>query len=147
MPRKSTQWVLVANGFKACILSIEKRKDVSLIKEYQSATLPTRELVSDRPGRGFDRHGDGRHSMEPPSDAHRQTSVRFLHDVAKYLDQERLQNHYQQLIVIAAPTALGVLRQQFSKAVTEAVNREIPADLTHYRFDELPAYLEKLEGE
>ena len=120
---------------------------MSLIKEYQSETLPTRELVSDRPGRAFDRQGDGRHSMEPPSDAHRQTSVRFLHDVAKYLDQERLQNHYQQLIVIAAPTALGVLRQQFSKAVNEAVNREIPADLTHYRFDELPAYLEKLEGE
>jgi protein required for attachment to host cells len=147
MPKHPSQWVLVANGHKACILSIKKKTEVSLIKEYETDALPTRELVSDRPGRSFDRRGDGRHAMEPPTDAHRQTSVRFLVDVAAFLDQERLQNHYQQLIVIAAPAALGVLRKHFSKPVHDAIIREIPADLTQYRFDELPAYLEKLEGQ
>lgn len=146
MPRQSTRWVLVANGHKACILSIEKKKEVSLIKEYETDSPPTRELVSDRPGRSFDRQGGGRHSMEPPTDAHRQASETFLHEVATFLDRQRHQNHYQHLIVIAAPAALGVLRKQFSKPVIEAIVREIPADLTHYRFDELPAYLEKLEG-
>ena len=147
MPRQSIRWVLVANGHKACILSIKRRKEVSLIKEFETDALPARELVSDRPGRSFDRHGDGRHAMEPPTDARRQTSVRFLVDVAAFLDQERLQNHYRQLIVIAAPAALGVLRKHFSKPVHDAVIREIPADLTQYRFDELPVYLEKLEGQ
>lgn len=147
MPRQSTRWVLVANGHKACILSIQKRKEVSLIKEYETDALPTRELVSDRPGRSFDRHGDGRHSMEPPTDAHRQTRVTFLLEVAAFLDQERHQNHYQHLIVIAAPAALGILRKHLSKGVLDAVVREIPADLTQHPFDELPAYLEKLEAQ
>ena len=146
MPRQPTRWVLVANGHKACILSIEKRKEVALIKEYETDALPTRELVSDRPGRSFDRHGDGRHAMEPPTDAHRQARETFLVDVAGFLDQERRQNHYQHLIVIAAPAALGVLRKHLSKAVLETVAREIPADLTQHPFNELPAYLEKLEG-
>ena len=146
MPKKLKRWVLVANGQKACILSIENKKKVSLIKEYETETPLTRELGSDQPGRSFDRFGAGRHSMEPPHDAQRQIKVVFLHDVAKYLERERLRNQYEQLIVIAAPAALGVLRKHLAKAVLDVVVREIPADLTQHRFDELPAYLEKLEG-
>ena len=146
MSRRPTKWVLVANGNRACVLAIEGRDKVSLLTQHHAESPPTRDLVSDRPGRSFDRMGAGRHAMEPPSDAHRRTKVVFVQEIATYLDRARQRNHFQQLIVIAAPATLGVLRKNLAKPVLDAIVREIPVDLTHYRIDQLPEYLKKLEN-
>lgn len=104
-----------------------------------SARLRGRALTTDRPGRVFDR--GGRSTMGPPSAArhgaqsdenpHDVEIERFAKSVARRLDAERRVRPMQELVVIAAPRFLGLLRPQLSPRTRDLVSREIPRDLAH----------------
>ena len=94
--REATTWILVADGARAQIIANEgPGKGLKEIpgRAYQGANLPTREIVSDKPGRTYDRGGTGgwtatgRHAMEPRTDWHRFEKERFARAMAKVLDK------------------------------------------------------------
>jgi protein required for attachment to host cells len=107
--------------------------------ERPSARLRGRALTTDRPGRFFDR--SSRSSNGPPSTARHGAQSdenpqdveiqRFAKSVARRLDTERRSRPMQELVVIAAPRFLGVLRPQLSSLTRGLVSKEIPRDLAH----------------
>ena len=92
------------------------------------AHLPARSLTSDRTGRVFDsggRTGQGprtraRHGAQSDYDPHEVEVERFARRLARRLDAER-RDGIEEMIVIAGPRLLGVLRQQLTAATRRLI--------------------------
>lgn len=134
MLRRGTTWVLVADGARARIFA--RQEPVKRLTELEEGSFTgtrslSRELGSERPGRTHDSAGPGRHAMEPPSDPHDLAEQAFLREVVEWLKEKEQSGAFDQLIVVAAPRALGALRRLFPKAIATRVAAELDANLTH----------------
>jgi protein required for attachment to host cells len=98
---------------------------------------PSRELVTDRPGRGKrpggTGSGEGRHQKGPGTDPHRHEKARFAHTVAEAVEGQRTRSRLDSLLVVAPPKMLGDLRNEFSDEVRSLVREEIPKDLANLK--------------
>lgn len=137
-------WILIADGARARIVvndgpghGIEREPE----KEFEGVNAPDRDLVSDKPGRSFDRAGQGRHGMEPRSSPHEHEQRVFHHELALYLSDAAKRGAFDRLVVVAPPKALGNLRAEFSPAVQGKVTAELNKDLTHVPIHDLAAHL------
>lgn len=136
---KPITWVLVADAARARVFRLDPKARHHLVpamdQELIAPRLPTRELVSDRPGRFTDQGGQGRHAMTPETDPHRLVKRRFAHDIATLLNEERKKHAFDRLIVAAAPQLLGDLRAEMSDDLKRVVEAEIAKD-----FSKLPPW-------
>jgi len=126
-------WIVVADEAKARVLSTSKSTDP--LVEVESLSSPEaydheQDLVSDKPGRGNDGSGQGRHAMEEKASHKEQYAIRFVKQLCDFLEKSRQTKAYTNLIIVAAPHTLGLLRKELSKSVTELVSLEIDKDLT-----------------
>jgi protein required for attachment to host cells len=81
----------------------------------KAARMKTGELISDRGGRSFDSHGQGRHTMESEKDApKRHIAKGFAKDIAAWIGTEMHRGTFAGFALIAAPRFLGVLRQELA---------------------------------
>ncbi len=101
------------------------------------ASLRERDRITDRPGRVFDSFGKGRHAMAPQATGQQQTTQRFAHEVANYLDRAMIAGDFTHLVLISDPTFLGRLRQALSAAMLRSVCYEVPINPTGYDMDKL----------
>jgi protein required for attachment to host cells len=139
-----TTWVLVADGARAKPF-LPDRPGQGLVEVpdtgLEVAHAPTRDINADRPGRTFDRGGEGRHAKEPPTDPHREAKRKFARQVAELLQDGLNRGAYDRLVLVAPPQALGDLRGQLGKAVQAKVSGELGKDLTHLPVHELPQHI------
>jgi protein required for attachment to host cells len=143
MPKPNI-WVLVADAARARVFHVERPNMTlapALGRELIGPRLQSREIASDRPGRTFDRAGEGRHAKEPPTDPARHAKGQFAHDLAGLLDDERKQGSFDRLIIVAAPQFLGDLRNVMSKQLRDLVADEIAKDLSKLPPQELQEHL------
>jgi len=140
-------WLVVADGSRARILSRQSRneplEEIETL-DHAAARLPGREITSDGPGRAFDSGGQGRHAMEPPTDPHEHEKLAFLDDLAGRLNAAVAKNSVDDLVLFAAPHALGRLREKLDKQATQRVIADAPKDLTGRPVKELAKQLEDL---
>lgn len=129
--KKQVTWILVADGGQAKTFLAANKQEIELLNETAIPNPPSRDLVSDRPGRTFDSKGGGRHAKEPPSDAHDRAETDFIRSLAAQIDAAYEQKQFDRLIVVAAPKALGDLRAAYSKRLAQAVSSEIAKDVTN----------------
>lgn len=137
-------WVVVADGARARIL--ENLGPGKGLHELTGQALevivpPSREIASDRPGRGLDSAGAGRHAMTPRVDPHDQVEKEFTGALATRLNDARPRSDFDRLILIAAPRALGQLRGALSPHTAKLVSAEINKDLTRATVDDIAAHL------
>ena len=130
--------VLVADAGTARILhEVDGALKEIASLENAAAHLPGRALVTDRAGRVFDsgsRTGRGaktqsRHGAQSDYDPHAIEVDRFARKVAKLLDAESRHGDLEQVVIIAAPKFLGVLRPLLSARVQKQVKRQLARDL------------------
>lgn len=125
-------WVLVADGARARLFRADAtthRLELIEQDEARPARRKTSDLMTDQQGRAFASAGAGQRSaMEPPTDPKRREKERFAVRLAHRLADAR--SHYDRLVVVAAPTALGDLRRHFDPHVAAKVKDEIDSDLT-----------------
>lgn len=77
----------------------------------------TGELISDRGGRSFDSHGQGRHTMtKEQSSPKKHASQAFAKLIAQRIALAVHKGSCEEIVLIAAPRFLGVLRDALSKA-------------------------------
>ena len=141
--KNKVTWILIADGARARMLvnkGYNTGLELALDEDFISDNRPSGELSSDRPGRTFDRGGQGRHAMEPPTDPHRHEQQVFAQSLAHLLEEHRLKKSYEQLIIVAPPKALGDLRAEFSKAVSDMIINELNKDLTKIAIHDLPSH-------
>jgi len=125
-------WILVANQAEARIYSSDQLPgslslvDVLLNKQ---GTAHPRDLTSDAPGRAFDSTGSGRHAMEPNTSVKDQQRRRFVKVMVDRLQAAHLKGDFAQLVLLAAPAVLGVIRKSLNADLKNTVIKEIPKDV------------------
>jgi protein required for attachment to host cells len=131
--------ILVCDGRKALILRNEGpagSPQLTVEREIH-ASSPSghdRDLGTDRPGRSAQRQGAqiGPRSAMEEVDFHAAEEEKFvretLHDFTAHCEQHKV----REIVLIAPPRALAVLRKAASKAFSERVVGEIDKDLTRH---------------
>ncbi|MEH6663438.1 MAG: host attachment protein [Brevundimonas sp.] len=128
--------VVVADGENARLF--EERRRGGPLSEQPSWIEGLEPAGAEAPpkGRVFERFGKGSHTVEatPPKE---RSEARFLQDLAARLDRLIADEPFDEVILIAPPRALGVLRSSLSAA---SLKRLGPGEAAE-RCDETPAAL------
>lgn len=115
-----TSWIIVADESAARIFAQEKKfGPLQQVAELgnEHARKKTGDLLSDRGGRSFDSHGQGRHTMSrEKANPKTQTAVRFAKEVVNLVDSALQKGNCDDYAVIAAPKFLGLLRDEIATA-------------------------------
>jgi protein required for attachment to host cells len=92
---------------------------------------PTRDLVSDKPGRGFaSARGGIRHAYEQTHDLRKLEKRKFAMSLAETLDDVCARRQFDRLVLVAPRRSLGELRGLLSPRVRRMISHEVPKDLT-----------------
>jgi protein required for attachment to host cells len=100
-----------------------------------------RDLASDRPGRSYESVGGARHAIERENDPRWQEAVRFARRISCRLDDALRKGEFEELVVVAGPPFLGLIRSELSRPARERVVHEIRKDLVHGPVEALRSHL------
>ncbi|MGK2910145.1 MAG: host attachment family protein [Sphingobium sp.] len=75
------------------------------------------------------------------TDYHQQAEDIFAAHAAEELKARALRNEYSDLIIVAAPKVLGVMRKHYHKEVSSRLRGEVAKDLTGHTPDKIEALL------
>ncbi len=119
-PKVYRKWYLIANRAEA-VVYIEGRNEhfifLERLKNPKGKQTET-ELDSDKPGKGISSSSRViHHSLDRHFRKTEQVAVRFAERIGKYLDQAAQQNKFHELILVAEPRFLGILRDHLSPSV------------------------------
>ncbi|MDO9270172.1 MAG: host attachment protein [Methylobacter sp.] len=125
-------WILVADSTRARIFTtdtpsspLEEIDDLS----HTEGRLHDRDMTSDLPGR-IKSVGGGGHAFEQATDPKKHEADNFAHLVANYLDGAYSANRFEQLLIVAAPSFLGMLRNHLPEPIKQRVCFELVKDIT-----------------
>ena len=137
-------WVVAAESSRARIFAAESRVGpMSEVEDFVHSEGRVREqdLVSDKSGRGFDGTIEGRHGMEKSFDAKHQEAIVFARLIAERIEAARTRGEFSQLVLVAAPEFLGILRQQLSNHASRMVSKTVDKNLVVRQASEIRDYV------
>lgn len=143
-------WIVVADSSRARIFTadspsspLEEIEDLS----HTEGRLHDREITSDLPGRIKSANEIG-HAYEQRTDPKQHEVDNFARYIAQHLEEARNKNRFEQLIIVAGPSFLGMLRnhlqEQTKKRVCFELDKEITALSAADIRQHLPKYLPNL---
>lgn len=146
----SVTWILIADRTKAKLVHVLPHGEGPFPElaslAHEAGRLQPRERDSSKPGRVI--HPAGYASaVEPHEDRDHVESRRFAAEIVHHLDHCRQEGRFDQLMVIAPPKFLGVLRDAWPPPLQKLVHREIDQDLMTVPVAELQRRLEELMPE
>lgn len=131
--------ILVADQSEARFYDLVGHADVTLVGRLEDplARLHDRDLVSDRPGRKFDRApltagrrgATPRHATGGESSPRKHEAESFARRIAAELERARQRGDFEGLIVMSGPGFLGLLRAALPESIH--VVAVVPKDLVH----------------
>ena len=129
---KNGAWVLVADSEKALFMvndGDEVTLDLRVIRKDEQDNPPNREQAANRPGRV---HGSASPNVSAfgDTDWHELAKERFAVDLSDLLYRRAHAGRFDQLVIIAAPQSLGVLRAAMHSVVSDKIIAEIPKHIT-----------------
>lgn len=126
-------WILVADRGRAQILATDlpdaKRLTIVETLVHPTSTVRASDIDTDGPGSFPDRGGQS-HAGDPETDFRHQTAQQFAGQIIERLEKGRLSNAFGQLILVAPPLFLGVLRDKLPSPLAQLVTHEMDKDLT-----------------
>jgi len=137
-------WVVTAESSRARIFAAENRiGPMSEVEDFvhSEGRSMDQELVSDKAGRGFNGTVEGRHGMEKQFDAKHHESVAFARRIAERIELARARGEFAQLVLIAAPEFLGILRQQLSNHASRMISKTVDKNLVLRQESEIRDYV------
>lgn len=127
-------WVVVADKCQAKIFLMEKAHKLKEIfhLEHPESGLHNRDLISSKPGRGFQSidKGTTRSAYQPETEPKQIEAIKFASEIASLLYSASTKGEFQNLYLIADPSFLGLLRQHIHPQIQKHVIAEIPKELT-----------------
>jgi len=139
-------WILVVNQAEAQIYSA-KRLSGSLVLVDTLVNVDgaahARDLVSDAPGRVHDRMGTTRHAMEQDTGVKEEIRRRFVKEVVGYLKAANLRGDFCELVLLAAPAILGVIRKSMTEQLSKSVVKVISKDVIGQDMDKIRKQLDR----
>lgn len=140
----SKTWLLVADAAKARLFEIPK-KGADLIAiacfTYPDGRSPGQHPEHGRQGRTQESANSARHAIEPHTSLEEKHAMQFADLLRDAIRQGRMENKYEQLVLMAPPRFLGVLRDRLDEQSLKCVVAEVGSDLLALSPTELRAYL------
>lgn len=143
-------WIVVADNTRARIFTAETPS--SSLTEIEDLThtesrLHDREMTSDLPGK-IKGEGNVGHAFEQATDPKRHEADNFARYLVNFLEQAHNASQFEQLLMIAEPSFLGLLRQHLPEQIKKRVCLELDKNITTLSAadirEHLPEYLPHL---
>jgi len=137
-------WILVADGARARIFENNKSKrGLAPALDYDFAHIhsPTRDIGTDKPGRGLGRSTGTHHVMDPKINWHEFEKHLFASSMADVLKKADDSHAFDALVIVAPSKTMGELRKSLTPNVMSKVTAEIGKDLTHLDIHDLGKHL------
>jgi protein required for attachment to host cells len=131
-------WVAVMDGAKALIYRNAGDAEYPVLKLVEAMThadAASHEIGADRPGRMPD-HGDHRSALDE-GDPHASAEAAFLAGAMEKLNAAAKKGEFDQLLIYASKTALGVVRPHYSPELAERLLESFALDITHEPVDRI----------
>lgn len=132
-------WVVVCDGAKALIFENAGDKeypDLRTREVFEHDNPSTAEQGTDRPGRSHSSVGPGR-SAVGQTDWHDQAEAKFLKGIVEKLHLAVHGGETKELVIVAPPRALGMIREHYTPAIRQALRHEIDKDLVKMPADQI----------
>lgn len=123
---------MVINGLRGHILrGMEdgfSEEAIEISSKANSTHL--RDILSDKPGRGFASGDSARRSaMEPGSDTVHRDMQNFANEALDVLEAHLRDGHFNRLAIFAAPQMLGIIRDEMPLSLRKVIIFESDANL------------------
>ena len=142
---KQVEWALVADAGRARILERPGRGIAWSERSGEARRVeipPSRELGTERPGRGHESVGTARHAVEPRQDLHKAAEQAFARQLTERLEQAANEGAYARLILVAPPTFLGQLREALGRSAAQRLIGTVNKALAHEPLAEITPHLD-----
>ena len=143
MPLANNALVLVTDGRKTLFFrnhGDENQIDLRTEAFDEREDLPNSELKSDAAGSSKQSFGFERPAMEE-TDFHQLEEDRWANAAAERVNKRVLKNNFDQLVVIAPPSTLGMIRKKLHKEAERRLVCEIPKEMTGRPIPDIEALL------
>ena len=128
-----TTWILVADESRARLFKAQA-KDGQLEEiadiAHPEGRMHEGEMTRDRLPRTQESVGGARHAIEPHTSVEDKVSLEFARELAERLEHGRVDHAYDELVLVAAPRFLGVLRATIGHEVSKLVVKSIDKGIT-----------------
>jgi protein required for attachment to host cells len=147
--KPTVTWVLLADGAQAKVFAHSgPGTGLTAVRDlmFEEEPLKAQDIMADRPGRAFASgpQSAARSGYEYATDPVEMREANFVRQVAIELDRKFQQSAFGRLIIAAAPTALGELREALSDRLKQAVIAEESKDLTNMPTPQLEKHFDKM---
>lgn len=119
-------WILVADPFRGRLFRLSEASGLEELRIYVCAEG---RMQGQQVGEVSHEGSSGRDAIEPSIQTLEKRSGRFADCLQDILARGLNQRHFQQLVLVAPPHFLGVLRDALNESVREAVVAELAKDL------------------
>ena len=145
----NSTWIVVAHEAGARFFENQGRgTGLELVEEIEhpDGRARDRDMASDRPGRSFRKNScdPSRASMSQSEGPHDRAVSDFARALADKLKDARVQNQYKQLVLVAPPRFLGLLRSSLDGPTAQLVMASLDKDLATSKTNELVERLSEL---
>lgn len=133
--------IMVADGSKMLLLrnrGDQKYSVLQTLSHEEDDNPPSRKHGTDTPGRTHSSTGERRSGYDE-TDWHTQAEEAFARSAAEQLEQAAQEDSEAPIIVIAAPSTLGVMRKHYGRTTKERLAAEIDKDLTGHSTEDIEA--------
>jgi protein required for attachment to host cells len=140
--RGKVTWLVVADGQRATVYhNSGPGKGLEIIPGLggHQEVPPSRDIMSDAPGRNRGGGVSGGAPMDGGANPHELEERRFTESVAEEVNRAALDQQFDRLILAAPARTLGILRKSLSSHATDRVIAELSKDLTKASRDDLAA--------
>lgn len=136
-------WVLVCDGAKALIFhnsGTALKPHLELVDVATQKLAAAHDLGTDRPGRVHQSVGTARSANEQ-TDWHDVGETDFLTATVQTLDTLVAEHHVKNLVIVAPPKALGILRTRLTPALKAVLTAELGKDLVGHTTHDIELHL------
>ncbi len=125
-------WIIVADSSSARFFSTADPQlplDEFDALIHAEGRIAEHDALCDRQGGIAGGHGEGDHAFEARTDFKHHEAQVFARQIGDRLEQGRVNHSYQQLILVAPPAFLGVLRQTLNDQVLKMLSASLDKHL------------------
>ncbi|POZ51411.1 host attachment protein [Methylovulum psychrotolerans] len=136
-------WIIVADNTQARIFTAETPSSALIELEglgHAEGRLHDRDITSDLPGRIKSTDGSA-HAFEQATDPKHHEADLFAHTIAALLESAHNDNQFGQLLIIAEPSLLGLLRHCLPESVQKAVTFELAKNIASHSLADIRTHL------
>jgi len=136
-------WILAAHRSGAKFYEHTGPGALTLLRtiDHPAGRLQDREIVTDRPGRKYDGGGSLQGTADPEVDPARHEAETFARSLAAALTEGRNAHAFEQVVLVAEPRFLGLLRGALDAPTTAMVAGSVNHELTDAPVSDLRSHL------